>query len=156
MTNLSVEIPNRHEIICRMEHHLICRTTTRQYAHTRMLRIRYPVCSGMVFGMHITSATCCASFPPFSTRHITTLPAPYQVLILQFSILLYNMLGTYPLILPKDHVIHDRVNQPLAQQLIQYLLYFPESQVLKQLHCFHSSSGNTLFPPHGFPHAYRS
>ena len=27
MTNLSVEIPNRHEIICRMEHHLICRTT---------------------------------------------------------------------------------------------------------------------------------
>ena len=60
------------------------------------------------------------------------------------------MLGTYPLILPKDHVIHDRVNQPLAQQLIQYLLYFPESQVLKQLHCFHRSSGNTLFPPHGF------
>lgn len=28
MTDTSVETPNQHEIICRMGHHLICRTTT--------------------------------------------------------------------------------------------------------------------------------
>ena len=27
MTDTSVETPNQHEIICRMGHHLICRTT---------------------------------------------------------------------------------------------------------------------------------
>ena len=42
---------------------------------------------------------------------------------------LYNILVTYPLALPKDHVIHGEGHHPFTQQFIQSLLYFPESQV---------------------------